>query len=913
MLVERERELRALDALVAAARAGEGGAAVVVGPAGIGKTALLDAAAERARGFRVLRGRCGELERELSFGLVRDLLVPALRSAADDDRARWLAGAASGAAGVLEDAPAGLGDPAAVLYGLYWLLAAIADDGPVLVIADDVHWSDSASGRWLAHLARRLDALPVTLLAASRPPRADDVGLHALLAADGLAVLRPAPLSREATGALVARRLGLEPTPGFVDACDAAAEGNPWLLGELLDACREAGRSDAEAVATLAGERLRAAVPIRVGRLGPAALRLARATAVLGDGCELSRATALAELDEPAAADAVAALVAAGTLEDRPALVFRHPLVRAAVYADVPAAVRAALHARAAELLADAGAEAESVAGQLLASSPVGRPWAVAALRGAAATALARGAPESTVAFLRRALHEPLDTASRAELLGALGNALARLGDPDAAAVLEQALALEPGRIRMVEDSADTLFGYGHPHEARRILVTALARPHDPDVVLRLSARLATIRAQHGPGDGDRHVDALRERAGDLDPSSFAGRYAAAALALLGVYCDGSAEEIRRLAWLAVGDADRHLEDARGGRPLHGALIALAFAGDPKLALRRVDTAIAVARSRGSLMGQGLGLALRSLVHGVAGHVADAENDARAARAIVAETGLRESERAAIASVAWALAERAEVDEALALLDGAPPRAGLLGAALGCARARVLLGAHRAREALSGLTTVAGEAQRAGWRSSGPLPWRALLAATHLALGDRAAARSLAARELAEARRFGSAREVGRALRLVALVNEDPEARREAIRLLRAAQAPLELAYALADDGAALRRGGERAASRAPLREALELAHECGATALVERTRVELRAAGARPRSERRSGVEALTPSERRVADLAAGGLSNREIAQALFVTVRTVEMHLSAAYRKLDVSSRAALPAALE
>src|SRR5262249_22659824 len=168
----------------------------------------------------------------------------------------------------------------------------------------------------------------------------------------------------------------------------------------------------------------------RIGRLEPAAARLARAVAVLGDECELVHARRLAGVGRDEAARVVAGLVAAGVLADRRPLAFEHPLVRSAVYLDMPAAVRASEHARAAALLHEVGARADQVAGQLLAAEPVGEEWAVAALAEAGHTALARGAPESAVPYLRRALAEAPGPALRAEQTLALGNALARLGQP---------------------------------------------------------------------------------------------------------------------------------------------------------------------------------------------------------------------------------------------------------------------------------------------------------------------------------------------------------------------------------------------------------------------------------------------------------------------------------------------------
>jgi DNA-binding CsgD family transcriptional regulator len=176
-----------------------------------------------------------------------------------------------------------------------------------------------------------------------------------------------------------------------------------------------------------------------------------------------------------------------------------------------------------------------------------------------------------------------------------------------------------------------------------------------------------------------------------------------------------------------------------------------------------------------------------------------------------------------------------------------------------------------------------------------PVAWRSQAALCHLTLGDRAEARALAGEELALARRFGAQRAIGVALRVHGLVHDgDQEAR------------------ALIDLGSAIRRAGKRADARAPLAEGADLAHRCGATALVQHARDELRLAGARPRRIAQTGRDALTPAELRVVELAAQGNSNKQIAQALFVTLRTVEMHLSNSYRKLDIETREQLPAAL-
>jgi DNA-binding CsgD family transcriptional regulator len=183
-------------------------------------------------------------------------------------------------------------------------------------------------------------------------------------------------------------------------------------------------------------------------------------------------------------------------------------------------------------------------------------------------------------------------------------------------------------------------------------------------------------------------------------------------------------------------------------------------------------------------------------------------------------------------------------------------------------------------------------------------------------LGEREEARRLAQAELADVRAFGAPRALGVSLRIAGLADGGPrglELLHESVAHLRDSPALLERAKSLTELGAALRRAGQRAAAREPLAESLELGVRCGARRLAARAREELKATGARPRRERRTGVEALTPSELRTVHLAADGRTNREIAQELYVTLKTVEGHLSRAYTKLGIEGRAQLPGVLE
>jgi DNA-binding CsgD family transcriptional regulator len=195
------------------------------------------------------------------------------------------------------------------------------------------------------------------------------------------------------------------------------------------------------------------------------------------------------------------------------------------------------------------------------------------------------------------------------------------------------------------------------------------------------------------------------------------------------------------------------------------------------------------------------------------------------------------------------------------------------------------------------------------------LAWRSGAALAAARLGELDQARELAETELGWATDFGTPRAIGVSRRTLALVlggDESIDMLREARAAFESCTARLEHARTLVELGAALRRAGSRRDARGPLKEALDMAHGCGAVAIAQRARDELAAAGARPRRVELTGVDSLTPSERRISAMASEGLSNPQIAQALFLTRRTVEMHLTNAYRKLDIGSRRELPAVL-
>jgi DNA-binding CsgD family transcriptional regulator len=268
-----------------------------------------------------------------------------------------------------------------------------------------------------------------------------------------------------------------------------------------------------------------------------------------------------------------------------------------------------------------------------------------------------------------------------------------------------------------------------------------------------------------------------------------------------------------------------------------------------------------------------------------------------------------------LADVAIEAGELDEAHELPALLPQQDWPAGVGTVLIPATRGRLRLAQGRPRAALADFQTCAAMFSSEVWgtemRDVGYLHARGGAAAALPALGERESARELAQAELADVRVFGTPRAVGIALRVAGLAEGGAhglELLGESVAALHGSPALLARAHSLAELGAALRRDGRRAAAREPLAEALDLAARCGARPLAVRAREELKAAGARPRRAWRTGVEALTPSELRVVRLAAEGRSNREIAHELYVTLKTIEGHLSRAYTKLGIDGRGQL-----
>ena len=928
-LLERDAEVAALEAMLGAAREGDGRLVVVEGGAGVGKTRLLGEARERARaaGCAVLAARAGELEGEFAFGVVRQIFEAPLASAAEDVRTELLSGAAELSASLFAppsaSATQGGGEsPYAVLHGLYWLAANFALRQPTLLVVDDLHWSDEPSLRWLAYLARRLEGLPLLVLLGTRPPeQAATPPLVTELVADPAAVvIRPGNLGQESIAALARARFAREPDPAFVAALHTGSGGNPLYVAALLDALSRDGSAPTEEhvphVLELGPQAVARGVAGRLAHLSPDATELLRAAAIVGDQAELRLAAAVAGLEPAAALSAANTLVRADLLRHENPLEFIHPVVRTAILEDTSGAERAQAHLRAAKALLAAGAVPEQAASHLAQTIPGDDPFVVATLRTAAERAITRGAPEAAVAYLRRALDEPPAPTERLDVLYELGEAELNTNPTDALEHLSRAVedlevAARRPEIALAYERAVNLLGrHGDANDVLRAM-SDRARELDPDLHRRLEGRLI-IWSAFDPAlyaVATKRLDAIDER--ELVAGVGAG-------VLLAAWAIVEARRGHSRA-RAVEFAERALRTGafeKAGERLNivNALFALTLAGEVDEAEQTYSALISSMQKQGDLFSLAAFQLFRGHLRSERGELLSAEEDLAPLdrTAFHAAPGFQAYRAGFLAEV---LLERGELEEAEALVSRPIPANSGFRIHLLEASARVRLETGRSELALAALMEARDIATAAGTENPAFVAWRSLAALALHRLGREREARELAREEIELSRRWGAPGTVGVSLRAAGLVEGGPageELLREAVEVLEESPARLEHARAMVDLGAALRRRNSRSDARKLLRAGVDLAHRCGASALVTRANEELAATGAHPRNVMLSGRDALTASERRVAQMAAEDMSNKEIAQALFVTVKTVEQHLSHVYRKLDIASRRELGAAL-
>jgi DNA-binding CsgD family transcriptional regulator len=930
-LLERAAELQRIDALLEHARDGAGATLAIEGPAGIGKTELLSAACDRAAraGFQVLRARGGDLEVDMAFGVARQLLDRRIAQATDDERAILLRDAARFAAPVLglgEDRGLG-GDRSAALHGLYWVCSNLAERAPLLLAVDDAQWSDAASLGWLAFLARRIEGVPLAIVVTVRSGE-PGAGAEPLRALRERMSLKLGPLSREAVAELVRGAYDSGADDAFCSACHEASAGNPFLLRELLATLRseqvDAVAAEAGRVSRMASPGVLRSVQHRLERIGEPATAIARAIAVLGGRSSLHDVAALAGVDPSTSARAIDAMRVSGILEPDGPLDFVHPLVRSAVQREIPASALAAAHGRAARLADAGGAGPERVAAHLIAAEPLGDGWVVDRLRAAARAALAAGAPEEAVGYLDRARAEPPAAEVRRDLLFDAGVAALPIDVVSAVEHFAAARSLDGGAEQAAATTfmlAKALAYAGRSGESVAAVAATLAEQHDPELKSRLERELLLWEHcwTHNPDRADT-TRRLAERTDALAGDTVNDRALLSLRAWNLMVAGAPSQEALAVARRAVGPGLPFTDPDLGFElpTLLGSVFT--YCDEPDRALELYDAAIDELSAHGWLVQLAFGHAHRANVQVRRGALVDAEADAGLAWEMAAELGpLYPAWWYALVNFLQVLLARGEASRALAFAEASgvgdyvPDAIVFPMPIVVRGELRIACGdLERGVEDLLGAGTWMEERDllNPGWS-----PWRMVVAPALAATGRVAEARDLVSEAIARARASGAVWALGYALRTMGELERGEAALAllaESVAVLDGSAARLELARSLVSHGAALRRAGRRADARDPLRRGLDLAARCGATGLERAAHEELLAAGARPRRQAVTGVQSLTPSELRVCRLAAEGKSNPEIAQALFVTRRTVESHLASAYRKLAIASRDGLPEAL-
>lgn len=920
-LLEREPELAAIDSLIVDVRDGHGNLVAVIGPAGIGKTRLFSTVRQRAMtaGAQVLRACGAEFERGLAFAGAAQLFQAPLRAASANERSGLLAGAA-GLGGELlgfgtrEPREVTADSSFAAFHGLYWLCANLAARSPLVLLVDDAHWLDGQSLGWIEYLARRLEGVAVLIIVAARPEEAAGRQLARTAIEIGGQIVELQPLSEDAVRSLFESALEQPTQPAFAVAFQESTGGNPFLVHELLRTIRDEGIAPdgdgALAIRTLANDRIARAVLLRLHRLSSGSVELARAISILGRSGSLSVAARLAQLDDATAAEALEALTAAEVLARGNELQFRHPVVHASIYDDVPAPARAMRHRHAARLLAEIGAPLAEIASQLIEAEPLGDPWTVSVLKGAAADAAARGAPSTAMTLLERGLAERRGVEDP-ELLLELGRAaLAALDIPRAIAALTRARdsadAIVHGQAAL--ELTRVMLHAGRPREAIGLLKEELANGRGVEPRLWLEVEYVLYAAPDPDAiEASRRFGALKGR----NVAELAALAAASSVA-------DTAQEAVALAHraLAGGVLVRALDAASAWFLAPWMLVRadrLDDAGDV------VAQALDHSRATGSQAGFGRASWLQAEIDHRTGDLLSAEAHAQSAYATAAEGGSLWMRMMAGALLAQILADRGELARPREVLDQldisilAPDER--LARTVRYARAQTALLAGHPEQAVSEFERLQASFRAApAWRARFATGMTSYTIALSM-IGRTDQASQAAEDEFAWAKTWGALRFIGMALRAKAHATHDIDripALQAAVTALENTPARLELARALSDLGSTLRRQNHRVAAREPLRRALDLTLRCCADALADHLRGELRAAGAKPRRDAVTGRNALTASETRIAEMAATGQTNAQIAQALFLTPGTIEKHLTSVYAKLDITTRRELPAAL-
>jgi DNA-binding CsgD family transcriptional regulator/tetratricopeptide (TPR) repeat protein len=910
MLVGRGDEQARIEALLADAASGVSRALVIRGEPGIGKSALLRYAAERAEGLTVLRATGIESESELPFSGLSELLRPLIGRLNDIPPPQ-----AAALAGALALGPPVAEDGFTIRLATLSLLAHAAEQRPVLALVDDAHWLDASSRDALLFTARRLQADRVLMLFAARS------GEPIPFDAPGVAELELQGIDEDACSVLLARAAGSNVAATVVRKIRQATGGNPLAILEtprVLSAEQLAG-VEPLAEPLPAGPGIKRSFERRVAAL-PAETQTALllvAASPSASTTEVRRACGVLGIAGAALEDAETA----GLIRDDGLRIqFDHPLVRAAVYHRVPPPARRAAHralAQAIEKDASVGRKAWH-----LAAAALGEDEQVAAiLEDAAREARERSGHAAAASAFERAAHMTTDREQRARRLLEAGRDAFVAGEPGRAlAFLQEALQhtrdaslradIEHtrGRIEMSTQS---------PTRARKTLLAAAdaVEPQDPARAALILVDAVTTCFREGDPDEGVMRPALRIAKRGYELGSQVGGVAeAAAGGLLGktLVLLGRAEEGYPLL-LRWQEKIEEIDLSLGVQLIQCALVFM-WLEEYERARTSLERFIDRARSAGALGVLSYPLCNLSEVDFRTGRWSAAYADASEAYQLATELGQTVQLIYALICLAWVEAGlgreqdcREHLDRALSLY----PPFGLTAVGY-CMSIRGLLelGLGRNMEATTQLQALSQQLEREGVGEPALGQFMPDLIEACARAGARAEAEGTLESFEALARKTGRTWALATAARCKGILagSDFEEPFEEALRWHGATPTPFDMARTELCYGERLRRARRRAGARVHLRSALDTFEQLGAQPWAERARVELSATGETARSRRWSGEEQLTRQELQIANVVAQGATNREVAEKLFLSVKTVEAHLGRIYGKLGVRSRTEL-----
>ncbi|MFG2557052.1 AAA family ATPase [Streptomyces sp. NPDC048581] len=920
MLLERERQLTVLDEAVARAQSGAGALVLVDGGTGTGTTALLNHLTDRASAADALVLRSGGApgERTVPFGVLRQLILPLV--AERDLPAPLLATAppiASDGDGVCPDGESGAADRADTLHWLHILFACLSAERTVVLAVDDLGWVDNASLEALAHLTARLDGLRMLLVVVRKDGLGARNPLVGEICAAATHLVRAHPLSHRAAAALLAHHFGPDSPDDFSRACHDVTGGRPKDLKVLCDRARlrrlGAPHWHTQRLRGL-GESLRRERLLALLRREPDVDAFLKATAVLADSATDDLVARLAGLSRRQCEHAREVLThawrpAAGQGEAA------HTRAACAVVLEAMGDEESSGRHREASALLDAcGAGPEQAAVPLLHVDRLGDPWEIHQLRAAAAAARRRGAPETAVRYLTRALVDvPATSHDRAELLYELGVTELDLKSSVAGRHFVQAARLMPGLRRRAEVLSSTPMDIvrGDPEVADLVRETAadLGTPQEADRQGAYLARRLEARVRYAALEDPVLVRSAAHRLHELDQQGYGPSAAERELRTVLAFTAAMGGQVDHR--FVAGMARRVLEeepaqDALAGLALELLPPVLLCTDTPHLATSWLQAADLHATQEDDRATMSRVEALRGLMLLARGEVGLARTCGVRARAS-AEVG-PDRDRVELTLLLGCVAlelEDGELAERV-LHPAEPPTDARL-----FAKHRQLEGMlAEARGdlpvALAHYLDCGRVLERAGWVNPAFAQWQVRAAMAQHRMGRTAEALAVARTHHEHALLWGAPTALSRALRLLGVVTEGApgvEWLRQAVDTVETEGSRLELARALTALGRRLQQESVPEGDRL-LRRGRRLAAELLDTPADTGHRTTPRPA--------RALAAGLTPAETRVAERAARGVSNREIAEELETSLRAVERHLTSSYRKFSITGREQLAEAL-